>query len=73
MMTELVTGKNVSQIQEWIDHFRKFLRDGGTPPGGIDMGDLQALSGVAHLPVRVKCAMLAWTTLEEGIQKPAEF
>jgi nitrogen fixation NifU-like protein len=69
MMTELVTGKSVAEIQEWIDRFRNFLRDGGAPPEGVDMGDLQALAGVAHLPVRVKCAILAWTTLEEGINQ----
>jgi nitrogen fixation protein NifU and related proteins len=30
------------------------------------LGDLMALEGVVKLPVRLKCALLAWTTLEEA-------
>jgi len=30
-------------------------------------GDLEALSGVRKFPVRIKCALLGWTTLEEAI------
>ena len=68
MMTELVKGKRASEIQEWIERFKNFMRDGGKPPEGVDMGELQSLAGVAELPVRVKCAMLAWTTLENALK-----
>ena len=72
MMTEIVEGKKVAEIKEWIDRFKNFLRDGGTPPEGVSMGDLEALSGVAELPVRVKCAMLAWTILENALHEHAK-
>jgi nitrogen fixation NifU-like protein len=34
------------------------------------MGDLRSLAGVAKFPVRVKCALLGWNALEEGVRKP---
>ena len=37
------------------------------PPA--ELGDLEALQGVAKFPVRVKCATLAWHVLEEGLRK----
>lgn len=67
MMSELVEGKSLAEVRQWIERFKNFLRDGGTPPDGVDMGDLQSLAGVAKLPARIKCALIAWITLEEGI------
>jgi hypothetical protein len=32
------------------------------------LGDLQALQGVAKLPVRIKCALLGWNALDEAIR-----
>jgi nitrogen fixation NifU-like protein len=34
-----------------------------------ELGDLEALQGVAKFPVRVKCATLAWHTLEDGLKQ----
>ena len=31
--------------------------------------DLETLSGVRQFPVRIKCALLAWDTLDEGIEE----
>ena len=33
----------------------------------FDIGDLEALEGVKKFPVRIKCALLPWTTFEEAI------
>lgn len=40
-------------------------------PGGTDtrLGDLEALQGVVKFPVRIKCATLAWNTLQQGIDE----
>jgi nitrogen fixation NifU-like protein len=32
-----------------------------------DLGDLEALQGVKRFPVRIKCAILAWNTLQEAL------
>ena len=68
MLTELLKGKTLPEIEEWIARFREFIRTGHAP-NGADMGDLSALAGVSQLPVRVKCATLPWTTLEEGLKR----
>ena len=39
---------------------------------GDAVGDVEALEGVRKFPVRVKCALLAWTTLEEALATVAE-
>lgn len=34
-----------------------------------EMGDIEALSGVAKFPARIKCATLAWKALEKGTEE----
>ena len=33
----------------------------------FDIGDLEALSGVARFPVRIKCGLLAWKVLDQAL------
>ena len=49
---------------------RAMLVDGALPDA--DLGDLEALEGVAKLPVRVKCALLCWNVLEQGLREAAD-
>jgi nitrogen fixation protein NifU and related proteins len=35
----------------------------------VRLGDLEALQGVVKFPVRIKCATLAWNTLEQGLDE----
>jgi nitrogen fixation NifU-like protein len=41
---------------------------------GVRLGDLEALQGVVKFPVRIKCATLAWNTLQQGLdeREPAD-
>ena len=51
--------------------FTKMLREpGGESPE--ELGDLEAFQGVAKFPARVKCATLAWHTLEDGLTQYAQ-
>jgi nitrogen fixation NifU-like protein len=34
-----------------------------------DLGDLEALQGVARIPLRIKCAVLPWNALLEGLER----
>ena len=38
---------------------------------GVRLGDLEALQGVVKFPVRIKCATLAWNTLQQGLDEAA--
>ncbi|MBI2724487.1 MAG: SUF system NifU family Fe-S cluster assembly protein [Chloroflexi bacterium] len=66
MMSELVDGKSVADIRRLSDEFTQMLThpDASVPE---ELGDLEALQGVAKFAVRVKCATLAWHTLADGI------
>jgi nitrogen fixation NifU-like protein len=33
----------------------------------VKLGDIEALQGVVKYPVRIKCAVLGWNTLLEGL------
>ncbi len=68
MLTEIVQNKSIAELERLATHVREFLRD-GNPPEAAELGDLLALEGVAKLPVRVKCAALPWTTLEQALQR----
>jgi nitrogen fixation NifU-like protein len=72
MMAELLPGRTLDEARQLLDAFKKTMH--GEPPApGIDLGDLESLEGVQKFPVRVKCALLAWTTLEDLLKAlPAE-
>ena len=53
-------------MEHKIEFFKKMMH-GEKVPTGEDIGDLEALSGVQKFPVRIKCALLGWTTLEEAL------
>ena len=67
MLAELLPGRTKSEVQELLTAFKSMLH-GESIPDGLDIGDLDALQGVQKFPVRVKCALLAWTTLEDALK-----
>jgi nitrogen fixation NifU-like protein len=68
MLTEQIRGKNVTEIEDLVVNFRKMMA-GDEGPGEDELGDLVALKGVVKYPVRIKCAVLAWDALQEGISQ----
>ncbi len=68
MMTEAISGKTLDEVRRLKDGFTAMMRgEEGIDPESL--GDLEALSGVRKFPVRVKCATLAWHTLEEALEE----
>ena len=67
MMTQLVKGKKVDEIDSLRERFREMVM-GNEGAEDKSLGSLRALSGVARFPARVKCALLAWNALEEGMR-----
>lgn len=64
IMTEDVQGKTIEETRARIEHFRDIMKGEATPH--LE-GDIEALTGVSKFPVRIKCALLAWTTLKEAL------
>lgn len=66
MMTTMVKGKSVEEAEQVLASFRSMMR--GEPGDYKHLKDLQALQGVSKFPVRIKCATLAWNSLEQALQ-----
>ncbi len=67
MMTEALSGRSVESAQELSRHVQQMLTDDSYDLDTIDLGDLEALSGVAKFPVRIKCGLLAWKVLDQAL------
>jgi nitrogen fixation NifU-like protein len=66
MMSTLVSGKTFAEAEPLLARFRDMIHGDAEAARDRQLGDLRALSGVARLPRRVKCAMLPWDALEEA-------
>lgn len=76
LMTETVRDKTPDQARALGGRFRELATTGTCPDcGGAleeDMDRLQVLGGVAEFPSRVKCATLAWHTLNAALDNVQE-
>lgn len=70
MLAELLPGRSCQECERLSEAFRSMLH-GEDLPKEIELGDLEALHGVAKFPVRIKCAMLPWTTLKAALRSYA--
>jgi nitrogen fixation NifU-like protein len=68
LMTESVQGKSVEEAQGLFDEFHQMLT-GVAEEQGVALGKLQVFEGVREYPVRVKCATLAWHTLNAAMEE----
>ena len=65
LMIDLVKGRTVEDARRLIGLYFDMIKGTITPLD--DLEDVAALQGIAHVPARVKCAVLAWHTLEEAL------
>jgi nitrogen fixation protein NifU and related proteins len=73
MMTSVVKGKTLAEASETFNRFHRMITDGQDPCFDLEsLGKLAAFSGVKAFPVRVKCASLAWHTLNAAIHSAAK-
>jgi nitrogen fixation NifU-like protein len=68
LMTEALKGKTEAQAQSLFEGFHALLTAGDSAGPTVPLGKLEVLSGVREFPVRVKCATLAWHTLQAALQ-----
>jgi nitrogen fixation protein NifU and related proteins len=72
MMTQSLKGKTRAEAVQLFEKFHDLVT-GHANGNRDDLGKLAVFSGVSEFPVRVKCATLAWHTLQaalEGKQDP---
>ena len=68
MMTAELKGKNQSAARELFESVHKMLTGESDDGRGAEtLGKLAILSGVCKFPARVKCASLAWHTVNAAL------
>ncbi|MGJ7045489.1 Fe-S cluster assembly sulfur transfer protein SufU [Thermoanaerobacterium thermosulfurigenes] len=65
MMCDLIKGKDKKEALKLVEKFIDMIHKKDVDID--DLGDAQVLQGVSDFPARVKCALLAWKTLEKII------
>ena len=69
MLAAILEGKTLEEAEHLSAIFRGMMQ--GQKPSEEELeklGELEALSGVRQFPIRIKCALLAWAILEDGIK-----
>lgn len=70
IMIDTLKGKTIEEAKQIIDTFIKMIKREITDETELEkLEDAIAFKNVSNMPARVKCALLAWHTLEDLINK----
>lgn len=71
MMTQSLKGKTKQEADEIFQRFHSVVT-GNANGEGADLGKLAVFAGVSEFPLRVKCATLAWHTVQAALEGKQE-
>ena len=66
MMGVAIKGRGRDEVADLAARFQEMLTSEENGEAGL--GELEAFKGVRRYPVRIKCALLPWTTLLEALE-----
>lgn len=69
MMLDLVIGKTKEEALRLADLFLRMIKGTASEEELDELEEASILKDVAHMPARVKCAVLGWRTLEEMLKE----
>ncbi len=70
IMIDTLKGKTISEAKSIIETFIGMIKREITDETELEkLEDAIAFKNVSHMPARVKCALLAWHTLDEMLDK----
>lgn len=69
MMTQAVKGRSIEEALKLSTVFSYIMLGKDYEEEDLDLGDIEALQGVAKFPARIKCATLAWKAMEQGLKE----
>ena len=70
IMCDLLRGKTIEEAKELCEIFLGMIRREITDDETLEkLEDAEALRNISNMPARVKCAVLAWHTLNDMITK----
>jgi len=67
MMTQVLKGKSKQEAAKLFENFHNLVT-GHAEGDSESLGKLAVFAGVSEFPVRVKCATLAWHTLQAALE-----
>lgn len=70
IMIDLINGKSIEEAKALSDTFLSMIKRIITEDNELEvLEDAIAFKNISNMPARVKCAVLAWHTLNEAINK----
>ena len=69
IMIGKILGKTKEEALHLSDLFLKMIKGTATEEEIEELEEASALKDIAHMPARVKCAVLGWRTLREALEK----
>ncbi|MBF1704157.1 MAG: SUF system NifU family Fe-S cluster assembly protein [Selenomonas sp.] len=70
IMIDLMRGKTVEEAQRLAQIFTSMIKREVTDDAALEeLDEAIALKNISNMPARVKCAVLAWHTLEDVLKK----
>ena len=70
IMIDLMRGKTVEEAQRLAQLFTSMIKREVTDDAALEeLDEAIALKNISNMPARVKCAVLAWHTLEDVLEK----
>ena len=71
MMVDQIIGKNKEEAVKLAGTFMGMIKGEITDEESIEqLDEAAALQDVAHMPARVKCAVLGWRTMQDMLEHP---
>ena len=72
IMCDLIIGKKKDEALRLSEIFLRMIRGKITEEEKEELEEAGILDDISHMPARVKCAVLAWRTMDEIFQDAAE-
>ena len=67
IMIGMIIGKTKAEALHLSDLFLKMIKGSITDEEKDELEEASVLQDIAHMPARVKCAVLGWRTLKEAM------
>ena len=67
IMLGMVIGRKKEDALRLCEIFMRMIQGQATPAEVEELEEASALQDIAHMPARVKCAVLGWRTLKEAL------
>ena len=69
IMLGMVIGRKKKDALRLCEMFMRMIQGQATPAEMEELEEASALQDIAHMPARVKCAVLGWRTLKEALRQ----